>query len=91
MEYDEGYVHLCQCLDHEYEKAEQVSVPQLTVQGRLRSHSQFWVNELEPSSFVRDSIMHGYRILLIWCPDPVYYTNSRSASEHANFFEEGMS
>ena len=68
VEYDESYAQLCHCLDHEYEKAEQAGVSQLTVQGRLRSHSHFWLDELEPSSFVRDVIMHGYRIPFIRRP-----------------------
>ena len=91
VEYDESYMQPYHCLDHEYEKAEQTGVPQLMVQGRLRSHSQFWLDELDPSSFVRDIIMHGYRIPFIRCPDPVYYMNSSSASEHANFVEEAIS
>ena len=39
----------------------------VTVQGRLKEHSDFWLTELEASKFVRGIVQHGYRI-------PFYHT-----------------
>ena len=33
----------------------------VTVQGRLKEHSDFWLTELEASNFVRGIVQHGYR------------------------------
>ena len=60
----------------------------VSVQGRLRSHSQFWLYNLDPSSFVRKIVTQGYRIPFIRFPDPIFYKNHRSAHEHAEFVEE---
>ena len=49
--------------DFELGKAE----GRVSVQGRLRSHSQFWLDNLNPSSFVRDIVTQGYRIPLSVC------------------------
>ena len=66
------------------------AVGQISVQGRLRTHSKFWLEELEPSSFVKEIITQGYRIPFIRLPDPVFYRNHRSALEHADFVEEAI-
>ena len=62
----------------------------VSVQGRLRFHSQFWLDNVDPSSFVRDIVTQGYRIPFICLPDPVFYKNHRSAQEHAEFVEEAI-
>ena len=62
----------------------------VSVQGRLRSHSQFWLDNLDPSSFVREIVTQGYRIPFIRLPDPVIYKNHRSALEHAEFVEDAI-
>ena len=36
----------------------------VSVQGRLHKHASFWLNELDTSKFVKDIILHGYRICL---------------------------
>lgn len=56
---------------------------QISVQGRLRTHSKFWLEELEPSSFVNEIVTHGYRIPFIRLPDPFFYRNHRSPLKHA--------
>ena len=63
------------------------SMDRISVQGRLRTHSQFWLEELEPSSFIKEIVTQGYRIPFIRLPDPVCYKNHRSALEHADFVE----
>ena len=88
VECDENFVLPHHYVDHEYEKSDQAILPPLGVQGRLRSHSQFWLDELEPSPIVREVIEHGYRIPFIRLPDPVFYRNTKSAFEHASFVEE---
>ena len=66
------------------------SMDQISVQGRLRAHSKFWLEELEPSSFIKEIVTQGYRIPFIRLPDPVCYRNHRSAFGHADFVEEAI-
>ena len=75
---------------HEYESEDTVHAGQLSVQGRLRANSNFWLNELEPSSFVKEIVTQGYRIPFIRLPDPVFYRNHNSAFKHAEFVEEAI-
>ena len=56
VECDEGLIPLSHDLNHEFEAVDQPCVAQSSVQGRLRSHSAFWLQELEPSPFVREVI-----------------------------------
>ena len=46
--------------------------------------------ELEPSTFVREIIEHGYRIPFIGFPEPVYYKNHKLAFENAKFVEKAI-
>ena len=36
--------------------------PSVSVQGRLKEHSDFWLTELEASDFVKGIVQHGYLI-----------------------------
>ena len=49
----------------DYASLEGVRVPnckmQVSVRGGLRKHSQFWIEELIPSSFVHDNVISEYR------------------------------
>ena len=58
-------VSLFKCLTPEYASLEGVRVPnckmQVSVRGGLRKHSQFWIEELIPSSFVHDNVISEYR------------------------------
>ena len=55
------------------------------VQGRLKEHSAFWLNELESSSFVESIVSQGYQLPFIKLPDPVCLMNHRSAYESSAF------
>ena len=66
------------------------STDRISVQGRLKSHAKFWLDELDPSSFVKEIVSQGYRIPFIRLPDPVCYRNHRSAIEHADFVQEAI-
>ena len=46
-----------------------------SVQGMLKAHSEFWITELDPSSFVKDIVLHGYRLPLLTVPDPIFRLN----------------
>ena len=59
--------------------------PQISVQGRLKKNSEFWLNELEPSSFVAGIVTDGYRLPFIRMPDPLHHLNHKSALENAVF------
>ena len=56
-----------------------------SVQGRLREHSSFWLNELEGSDFVRGIVQHGYRIPFLAYPAPVFRFNHQSALQNEQF------
>ena len=43
----------------------------VTVQGRLREHSKFWLSNLEASEFVKQIVQFGYRIPFLALPAPV--------------------
>ena len=62
----------------------------LSVQGRLRKNADFWLKELESSSFVKEIVTEGYRIPFIRLPEPVFYRNHKSSFEHSKFTEEAI-
>ena len=49
------------------------------VQGRLREHSQFRLNVLQASNFVKGIVQEGYRLPFLALPTPVFRFNHRSA------------
>ena len=57
------------------------------MQGRLRENADFWLKELEPSSFVAEIVTKGYRLPFIKLPSPQCHPNHRSAVENAAFVE----
>ena len=57
----------------------------VSVQGRLHKHADFWLNELDASSFVKDIVLYGYRIPFVVLPWPVFKNNHRSALKHEGF------
>ena len=59
------------------------SIP--SVQGRLKEHEKFWLDELEPSSFLAGIISEGYRLPFLRLPDPLCQLNHRSALVSASF------
>ena len=63
---------------------------QVSVQGRLKEHSQFWIEDLKPSSFVRDIVTLGYRLPFLRYPDNVVKANHNSAIEHSEFVQEAI-
>ena len=40
----------------------------VTVQGRLKEHSTFWLTNLEASEFVKEIVQFGYRIPFLALP-----------------------
>ena len=77
-------VHLLEPIPQE--KGETVSV-----QGRLRKHTNFWLNDLDASSFVRGIIPHGYHLPLVVLPWPVFKFNLCSALQHEQFVSSAIS
>ena len=67
----------------------QESVP-VSVQGRLYERAEFWLNELNASSFVREIVTQGYRIPFLKLPWPVFKCNHRSALEHSDFVSSAI-
>jgi hypothetical protein len=51
----------------------------------LKRHENYWLNELEPSSFVAGIITEGYRLPFLRLPEPVFQLNHRSALRNASF------
>ena len=62
----------------------------VTVQGRLCQHSQFWIEELEASEFVRGIILQGYRLPFSVFPPPLISRNHHSAFQHADFVSDAI-
>ena len=62
----------------------------VTVQGRLKENSDFWLNELEPSSFVADIVTKGYSLPFIMLPGSKHQTNHNSALANASFVESAI-
>ena len=56
-----------------------------SVQGRLRENAEFWLNELESSSFITGIITDGYRLPFLRMPDPLHHLNHKSALDNAAF------
>ena len=80
-----GYSPLCcEPLSAAGEVAVEAKV-QVSVQGRLKSHAAFWLEELDPSEFVANIVTSGYRLLFIALPDPIFQKNHRSAFENFSF------
>ena len=63
----------------------------VTVQGRLKEHSHFWLTELEASNFVRGIVQHGYRIPFLSRPAPVFRFNHQSALQNEQFISSEIS
>ena len=63
----------------------ELASPQESVQGRLKSHSSFWSNELKPSVFVEDIVLSGYRLPFVSYPDLVVMRNHPSTLVEKEF------
>ena len=61
-----------------------------SVQGRLHENAKFWIEELESSSFVKDIILHGYRMPFTILPWPVFKFNHRSALVQEEFVSSAI-
>ena len=51
-----------------------------SMQGRLRKHSQFWLQELQSSKVVADIVTEGYRLPLFSRPPPICFRNHSSVN-----------
>ena len=61
------------------------SVSLVSVQGRLRSHAAFWLEDLKASSFVAGIVTSGYRLPFISISRTKFQKNHRSAFKNACF------
>ena len=61
-----------------------------SLQGRLRKHSQFWLQELQPSKVVADIVTEGYRLPLFSRPPPICFRNHSSARREEGFVENAV-
>ena len=57
----------------------------VTVQGRLREHSKFWLSNLEASEFVKQIVQFEYRIPFLALPAPIFCFNHQSAWQNEEF------
>ena len=62
----------------------------VSVQGRLRKHASFWLNDLDASDFIKGIILHGYRLPFVVLPWPVFKFNHRSALQHEHFVSSSI-
>ena len=63
---------------------------QICVQGRLKEHSEFWLNELESSDFVKNIVQYGYRMPFLVLPAPVFKFNHQSAVMNKEFVSSAI-
>lgn len=49
---------------HLLEPIPQEAGESVSVQGRLRKHANFWMNEFDASSLIMDIVVHGYQFAL---------------------------
>ena len=64
---------------------------QESVQGKLHKHASFWLNDLDAFSFVKDIVLHRYRMPYVVLPWPVFKFNYLSASQHEQFVLSAIS
>ena len=57
----------------------------VSVQGRLKEHSTFWLTNLEASEFVKEIVQFGYRIPFLALPAPIFRFNHQSALQSEEF------
>ena len=91
--YEDGLSHTMEffhMLENDSPPLSTIVTEPISVQGRLREYSPFWVQGLEASQFVLDIVRTGYRLPFITFPPPLEADNHQSALEHATFVEESM-
>ena len=57
----------------------------VSVQGRLKEHSTFWLTNLEAPEFVKEIVQFGYRIPFLALPAPIFCFNHQSALQNEEF------
>ena len=70
----------------EYQKG--VSI--VKVKGSLKRNVAFW-EHIGASRFIRDTIVYGYKIPVIYTPPAASFGNNRSAIQHSEFVEQAIS
>ena len=90
-----NYVLLCsddqvlipEVVEHDglLEQQEALLCDGMSVRGNLRANSDFWLNELKTSSFVKDIVLFGYRLPFLTIPVPVFRFNHPSVQDEAEF------
>ena len=56
----------------------------------MRKNVDFWLNELEPSTFVAEIVSVGYRLPFMRLPDPRCQPNHKSVLENAAFVDDAI-
>ena len=62
----------------------------VTVQGRLKEYSTFWLSNLEASKFVKQIVQFGYRIPFLASPAPIFRFNHQSALQNEEFVSSAI-
>ena len=73
--------------EHEYSQKDSGSV---SVKGRVKAHSIFWLSQLDCPDFVRNIISQGYCLPFSQLPEPIQLRNNRSALLHPDFVEKAI-
>ena len=58
----------------------------VTVQGRLKEYSTFWLSNLEASKFVKQIVQFGYRIPFLALPAPIFRLTTSLPCRMKNLF-----
>ena len=78
------------CLrDWEYEAC-QKGILHPPVKGRLKERVDYWINELEASPFIVDTIKNGYPLPMLSVPPWYSHQNDQSALVDADFVDDAL-
>ena len=74
------------CSSAEYQ--DETSIVKVT--GNLKLNVAFW-EHIGASRFIRDTILHGYKIPFIYTPPSAHFSNNRSAIQYSDFVGQAIS
>ena len=80
----------CHQRDWECEQLGASHPDKVSVKGRLRSHQEFWEEELEASPFALGMVKRGYVLPLKSQPPPYSRANQQSARDNTQFVTEAV-
>ncbi|MEO0687607.1 MAG: hypothetical protein AAFY76_21805, partial [Cyanobacteria bacterium J06649_11] len=63
---------------------------EVSVAGKIRSHAQFWEEELNAPPFILNTVKNGYEIPFVSEPSSYYAKNNKSSLSIQDFVEDSI-